>query len=306
MYNVLHVLTGDDGGISAVVRDYYKYIDKNKIHFDIACITENEGNDIAVLKEMGAEIFHLPMKSLGFKEYTQRLKSILKCKKYNAIHVHESETSYFALKVAKKMGIKCRVAHSHTSVPNTSVKDEIRRLSGIVLNYHYATNVIGCGKLAGDRVFGKINMKRKKAVVLPNAIDIEKYSFDSNARSLIRHELGIKDEFVVGFIGRLAPQKNPLFCLKIMKELIDINKDAVLLMAGDGEYESDIRKYINDNQLQENVCLLGKRKDAERLYQAFDAFILPSLYEGFPLVVVEALASGLPVFISSNITGAVW
>lgn len=302
MYNVLHILTGDDGGISAIVRDYYRYIDKEKIHFDIACITEIEGNDIAVLKEMGTEIYHLPMKSSGIKEYTQQLKNILKLKKYNAIHVHESETSYIALKIAKKIGIKCRVAHSHTTAPYTSVKGEIRRLSGIILNYHYATNVIGCGKLSGERIFGKINMKRKKAIVFSNAIDLQKYSFNSIVRSSVREELGVVNKFVVGFVGRLAYQKNPLFCLKIMKELISINNDAVLLMAGNGEYEAGIREYIEDNYLQENVRLLGKRKDAERLYQAFDAFVLPSFYEGYPLVAVEALASGLPVILSSDIT----
>jgi len=302
MYNVLHLLTGDDGGITAVVRDYYKYIDKEKIHFDIACITENEGNDIAVLKEMGTEIFHLPMKSLGIKEYTQHLKRILKHKKYDAIHVHESMTSYIALKVAKEQGVKCRIAHAHTSAPYTSIRGEIRRLSGIILNYHYASNVIGCGKLAGDRVFGKFNMKRKKAVVLPNAINVEKYSFNSDVRSLIRDDMGIKDKFVVGFIGRLSSEKNPLFSLKIMNEIRKKNKNAVLLMAGDGAEEGSIRQYIKENQLQENVRLLGKRKDAERLYQAFDVLILPSIHEGFPLVAVEALASGLPVILSSNIT----
>lgn len=302
MYNVLHLLTGDDGGITAVVRDYYKYIDKEKIHFDIACITENEGNDIAALREMGTEIFHLPMKSLGIKEYTQHLKKILKHKKYNAIHVHESMTSYIALKVAKEQGVKCRIAHAHTSAPYTSIRSEIRRLSGIILNYHYASNVIGCGKIAGNRVFGNFNMKRKKAVVLPNAINLQKYSFNSTVRSLVREELDVADKFVVGFVGRLSSEKNPLFSLKIMKEIRKKNNNAVLLMAGAGAEEGSIHQYIKGNQMQECVRLLGKRNDAERLYQAFDVFILPSVFEGFPLVAVEALASGLPVILSSNIT----
>ena len=54
--------------------------------------------------------------------------------------------------------------------------------------------------------------------------------------------------------------------------------------------------------MEEYVFLLGKRTDVDRLYQAFDAFVLPSLYEGFPLVALEALASGLPTLLSTKIT----
>lgn len=302
IYNVLHILTGEDGGISAVVRDYYTYINREKFHFDVACITENEGNDIAKIKHIGADVFHLPKKSSGIKEYIRALKEILSKKQYDAIHVHENETSYVALKVAKELGIKCRIAHAHTSAPYISVKNEIRRISGIFLNYHYASNVIACGELAGNRVFGKFNMKRKKAVVLTNAIDLEKYQYNENVRTQMREELGISDRFAVGFIGRLANQKNPMFCVSVIKKLHEINSNAVLVMAGDGDMEEQIQDFIIENGMQEYVRMLGKRTDAERLYQAFDAFVLPSLYEGFPLVAIEALASGLNSILSTNIT----
>ena len=182
MYHVLHIMTGNDGGISAVVRNYYTYMDKEKIHFDIACITEFEGNDIHAMKQMGSEIFHLPMKALGIRNYVQGLKDILNRKKYDAIHVHENATSYIALKVAKQQGVKCRVAHAHSSLPYTSIMGEIRRLSGIVLNGYYATALIGCGELAGDRVFGKWNMRRKKSLVLHNTVDFGKYAYDEEIR----------------------------------------------------------------------------------------------------------------------------
>ena len=302
MYSVLHILTGDDGGITNVVKTYYKFMDREKIHFDIACTTKCEGSDLAEMRKMGAEIYHLPMKSLGLRQYIRSLKEILRQKDYHAIHVHESETSYVALKVAKQCGIKCRIAHAHSSAPYTSIKNEIRRLSGIVLNYTYATTVVGCGLMAGERIFGKINMKRKNAVILPNAIDMSKFNFDSSIRLLVRKELGVSDKFVVGFIGRLAPEKNLMFCLEVIKEYRRINANAVLMIAGAGIEESRIRQYIKEYRMEEYVYLLGKRTDVERLYQAFDAFILPSLYEAFPLVAVEAIAAGLPVLLSTDIT----
>lgn len=302
MYNILHVLSGDDGGISNIVKTYYKFIDREKLHFDIACTTKNEGNDILEMRKMGVEIFHLPMKSLGIKEYTRALSEILRYKSYHAIHVHENETSYVALKVAKLHGIQYRIAHAHSTALYTSIKNELRRLTGVFFNYAYATTVVGCGQLAGERIFGKLNMMRRKSVVLLNAINMPKFYFDNNIRISTREELNISNKFVVGFVGRFSAEKNPLFCLKIIKEFRKHNPNTVLLMVGDGDEEQNVRQFIKAHQMEEYVYLLGKRTDVDKLYQAFDAFILPSLYEGFPLVVVEALASGLPTLLSTKIT----
>ena len=65
-----------------------------------------------------------------------------------------------------------------------------------------------------------------------------------------------------------------------------------------GDYENKVK----DLGLEKNVRLLGQRNDANELYQAMDAFVLPSLYEGLPVVGVEAQAAGLPCFFSMNMT----
>ena len=209
MYRVLHIMAGADaGGISTVVLNYYRVLDRTKIHFDIAVTTDMIGQNAAEMEKLGAKIYRLPLKSTGLKAFDSALTELLKNGNYQAVHVHENETSYVALRIAKKVGIPQRIAHAHTSSPCTSLKEELRRNSGCILNYHYATNVIGCGHLAGERVFGRFNMKRSKACVLPNAIDSEKFCFDARTRAEVRRELGVEDNFVVGMVGRLSDQKN--------------------------------------------------------------------------------------------------
>ena len=57
------------------------------------------------------------------------------------------------------------------------------------------------------------------AIIIKNGIDIEKYKFNKNIREKYRKELKIKDsEIVLGSVGRLCEQKNPLFLLKIFNE----------------------------------------------------------------------------------------
>ena len=303
MYRVLHIMAGADiGGISMVVLNYYRYIDRSRIQFGIAFTTDCSGQNADALRDLGAEIYQLPLKSKNMQAFERELQKLLKEKNFDAVHVHENETSYVALRIAKKMGIKQRIAHAHSAFPSVTMKQKLRKLSGNMLNYRYATCLIACGELAGDTVFGKKAMESAKAVLLPNAINIEKFFFEEGIREQVRTELGVTSHFVVGMIGRLSKEKNHQYALQIIKKFHDIVPEVKLLIAGNGDDEDFIRECIAKNNMEEYVCLLGKRDDVEKLYQAFDVFILPSLYEGFPVVAVEALSNGLPVLLSTRIT----
>lgn len=303
MFRVLHIMAGADaGGISSVVLNYYKFIDRQRFCFDIALTTDAVGKNGALLQELGAQIYRLPLKSKSIKAFETALKKLLREQKYDAIHVHENETSYVALRIAKKCGIKRRVAHAHTISRTSSLRGRLRRLSGCVLNCHYATNVVGCGQLAGERVFGKRNMRRKNACVLPNAIDTQRFSYDPEERKAVRQALGLDGKFVIGMVGRLSGEKNYPFALKCFRELTAKDPTAQLLIAGNGPDEELLRRQVREFGIEECVTMLGRRDDIHALYQAFDVMIMPSLYEGFPVAAVEAMATGLPVMLADTIT----
>lgn len=303
MIRVLHVMgCADAGGISAVVLNYYRFIDRTKIHFDIALTVPEAGQNARALEALGAEIFFLPLKSQGIGAFQDALRELLLKGKYDALHVHESETCYVGLQVAKKLGIPCRIAHSHTCSPWEGWKGELRRLSGILLNYPAATRVIGCGKRAGDRVFGKINMKRPKALVLPNAVDTGLFAYNEEVRRQVRAELEIEERYVIGMVGRLSEEKNNLYALDLMPRILKEIPNAVLVVAGNGPDEEKFRNKVQEMGLGDAVKQLGRRSDVARLYQAFDVYLLPSFTEGYPVAAVEAMSSGLPVLLSDTIT----
>ena len=104
MYRVLHIMAGADaGGISTVVLNYYRVLDRTKIHFDIAVTTDMIGQNAAEMEKLGAKIYRLPLKSTGLKAFDSALTELLKSGNYQAVHVHENETSYVALRIAKKL-----------------------------------------------------------------------------------------------------------------------------------------------------------------------------------------------------------
>lgn len=303
MVRILHIMgCSDAGGISSVVLNYYRFIDRSKIRFDIALTIPEVGQNGRALQALGADIHFLPLKSEGISTFRNALLQLLEQNRYDAVHVHENETSYVALQVAKKAGIPCRLAHSHTSSPCEGLKSELRRLSGCVLNYHFATHVIGCGQLAGDRVFGKWNMRRSKALVLPNAVDTVRFAYNEQIRREVRAELGVEDAFVLGMVGRLSEEKNNGYALELMPKILQEIPNAVLVVVGNGPDEEKFRTRVKELQLEHCVRQLGRRSDVDRLYQAFDVYLLPSFTEGFPVAAVEAMASGLPVLLSNVIT----
>ena len=73
-------------------------------------------------------------------------------------------------------------------------------------------------------------------------------------------------------------------------------------MIGFGELENEIHGRVESYGVTDRVIDLGRRDDIKQFYNAFDAFLLPSLYEGMPVVGIEAQCAGLPIFFSKNIT----
>lgn len=160
-----------------------------------------------------------------------------------------------------------------------------------------------CSELAGRWLFGKKTYNAGKVVLLNNAIELEKFSYNEKIRNKKRKELKIKkNQIVIGHIGRFVTQKNHTFLIDIFNEIYKENNNTVLLLVGQGPLVEEIKEKVNQLRLTDHVQFLGQRNDANELYQAFDIFILPSLYEGLPVVGVEAQSAGLLCIFSSDMT----
>ncbi len=300
---VLQLVPGlDAGGISMLLLNYYKNMDRNKIQFDFAIFYDNIGLTGKEFKKMGSKIYHLPKKSLDFKGYIKSLKNILKENNYDIVHAHQNYQSFIPLQLAKKCGIKVRISHCHTTLPDPGYKQKILSIIGKLLNNLYATDKFACGIEAGKFLYGKKINNKQNFFILNNAIDVKKYIYNEKIRNKIRKELHVSNKFVIGTIGRLSKQKNQKFAIDVFKEVYEKNNNAELIIVGNGELEKELKSYVNKLNLNNNVLFLGKRTDVNELLQGFDVFILPSLYEGLPIVGVEAISSSIPCIFSDTIT----
>ena len=197
--------------------------------------------------------------------------------------------------IAKKNGVKIRIAHSHNSGMENTLKGFIKGI--LIRPYKYlSTHRFACSNSAGKFLFGKKNF-----IVIENAIKLEKFLYNLETRCKVRKELKLQNKFVIGHVGRFCEQKNHNFLIDVFEKVYSINNNSILILIGEGELKEKIQKKVNALNLKDNVMFLGNRRDVDELYQAMDCFVFPSKSEGFGIVLLEAQASGLNVVTSNGV-----
>lgn len=286
------------GGLESFIMNVYRHIDRNEVQFDFLvhynkhCFFDDE------IEHLGGKIYRFSVREDNrvFKYVRDLNRLFREHPEYKVIHGHMASLAFIYLYVAKKHKIPIRIIHSH----NSNTEKTMKGCCKLFLSKFAKKNAnirFSCSEMAGKFLFDNENYK-----VIPNAIDIDKFRFNLNVRQEMRGQLAVEDKFVVGHIGRFNTQKNHMFLLDIFSEILKLKKDSVLLLIGAGETEAQVRNKVDLLRLGDAVRFLGVRSDVNKLYQAMDVFVLPSIFEGLPVVGIEAQAAGLPCVFSDTVT----
>lgn len=286
------------GGVEAVVMNYYRHIDRSKVQFDFLVDSDSTLIPRKEIESLGGKVFEVPPYQ-HVVEYQRELQRLFKQEGWKIVHSNINALSVFPLRAAKKAGVPVRIAHSHsTSGKGEYAKNALKAVLKTQSN-RYPTHRFACSKFAGEWLFGKA----AHFEVVYNAIDLDRFCFNAEARAQARADLGlVGNQLAIGHVGRFTAQKNHAFLIDVFTEVAKRRDDAVLLLVGTGEAGASVKALVDERGLTDRVKFLGQRSDVNRLYQAFDAFVLPSLYEGLGLVGVEAQVAGLPCLFSDAIT----
>lgn len=290
-----------DGGVEAVVNNYYRHTDAGSIQFDYFIDEDSERPPSPEMISRGARYYTVPS-SRHMLRRVRALTRLFRQNGYTIVHAHMNTLNAPVLYAAWRAKAPVRISHNHSmghprEGKRNAVKQALRLTGG-----WFATMRLACGEAAGRWLFGSRAFDRGRVTVLPNAVDLSAYRFDPQARDRLREELGAGDRLVVGHAGRFTKQKNHGFLLEIFGALLEREPNAVLWLVGEGERKEEIRQLAERMGIADSVAFLGKRSDLAKLYSAMDCFLLPSLYEGVPLVGVEAQAAGLPCFFSTEVS----
>jgi L-malate glycosyltransferase len=140
-------------------------------------------------------------------------------------------------------------------------------------------------------------IRPEKIRVIHNGIPPGIYDQGFNV-SEIKKRLGIDpSKTVIGSVASFRPIKGQLYLVDAVKELVDRNKDLLVVFVGhdDNEYGRLVKERIKEAGLADHFMFLGERSDIPEILSVFDLFVLSSVHEGFSNAVVEAMAAGKPV-----------
>ncbi|EAB4959211.1 glycosyltransferase family 4 protein [Salmonella enterica] len=297
-------------GVQRVCLDELTRLDDNK--FDKYLICKEEGPLTTEAKKYGIKCLVVKnlVRELSLKNDLKALWSLWKIiKKHNfdIVHTHSSKTGVLG-RVAAYLNRTSLIVHTVHGFSFPIAKNKLQRILFWLMEKigSICGDIIICLHEDDARIARSIlKISEHKICIISNGVDIEKFKPYDKSRKLLCREniIGINsDDIIIGMIGRLWPQKNPICLLHAVSEIIKSNKQVKCFFIGDGELYEQMAYFIKLNDLSDNIKLFGWRNDTYIFLNAMDIFVLPSLWEGMPIAILEAKSSGLPCVVS-NIQG---
>ena len=290
----------DSGGKKNLVMEYYRHIDRDKVQFDFICDSDSQAIPDEEICSLGGRVYRIT----PYQHIVRNMIDVWKLcinNRYPVMHAYNSTMNLFPMFVAKMSGVSVRISESLSMAHEGEFKTVLKKMLRPMSKW-FATHYMACGEDCGRWQFGDKLFDTGKVAVFKTVVNTEFNSYRPEIREQTRKEFELDGKMVIGHIGRFVPQKNPLFLLDIVAEVFKREKNAVLLLIGDGNLKEEMLKKIDALGISKQVKYLGRREDIQQFYNAMDSFLLPSLYEGLPVVGLEAQSCGLPMFFSTEVT----
>ncbi len=264
----------------------------------------SEGKSISL--EINAGV-NLVSKCINFLHRCRKLYKLKK--KYNPQYtISHLEGANYVNVLSQGCGSSILCVHGSKTAKDSNRKGIIKFIENKILTpilYNRAYRVVTVSQGIVEELASVFRVKRQKLFSIQNGVDIERIQQLSTARLNHQEKQFFKKTTMV-FLGRLAPQKNPLALIDIYSRLENRN-EVNLLIIGDGFLKDNMLKRcralglsyrdgLNDEDSPETeVTFIGFCTNPFRLLRHATLFVLTSDHEGFPLAPCEAMVLGLPV-----------
>lgn len=295
---------GIQNQLMGIVRSLHNQVDFDVVIWDnkrdyYRAEMEEYANVIECFRDIGSNIVR--QKLDAFIRYTDIKKTIAGVIKkhgpYDVIHCNNAFDAAPCLEAAYDSGIPVRISHAHnTENPNLSKKfvyPAYKRLydSQRKKIQKYATHFIGCSKQVTDYFFGK-----KLGQVIHVGVDLP--DFNEHKSQVVGSQ---KTELL--HVGNMSEQKNQLFTIEVMEELVKLTSNVHLTFIGGGtSYLENVVASISKKNLQDYIDIKPPETDVFQAMRESKLFVFPSTFEGFGIVLIEAQAMGLECIVSDIVS----
>lgn len=192
----------------------------------------------------------------------------------------------------KLAGIAAKIAGVRKIVYRRGIGVPIKnKLLNRLLLKRVVTQIIANSESTKNLILKNLNqvIPEKKIVIIYNGFDFSDKDIDQKQPSLS------KSKIVLGNAGRLSKEKGQHYLIELAIRLKQENANFEIQVAGTGELFDDLKNKIEEQNLNEQVKLVGFKEDVPSFMKGLDIFLLSSVIEGFGFVLIEAMSQKLPV-----------
>jgi glycosyltransferase involved in cell wall biosynthesis len=224
---------------------------------------------------------------------------------YDIVHTHSSVAGVLGRLAALTAGVRKVVHHVHGWALHEDMSLGMRTLYVTLesLCARCTTRIVVVSRPDIEKGLSHRIGKQDKYCLIYNGIDLEKFQQPVDDRQ-VRSELGVDPDCkLVGMIGRLDKQKNPMDLIRAAAIVAESYARVQFLIVGDGLLRPECERLIRELNLEGKVFLLGFRSDVARILPILTVTAMSSLWEGLPIAFLEAMSAGKPV-VANDVDGA--
>lgn len=271
-----------------------KYL--NRARYKPYLVTSDEPYLVEHLKKLDIEFIVVPdiatANKLNVGTVASKIEEFVSEREVNLVHSHDYQACYVADHVAKALDIP------HICTIHTLEGDHSHKKKGFLHlpNEKIAAmpdHIIAVSEVVKKTIEGLSNVS-----LIYNGVEAERFAETLDTEHLYR-ELGVtRDNWLIGAITRLSPEKGTDSFLEAAAILLKSNPEMHFVIAGEGSDEDALISKASKLGLSKNVHFLGFRRDVAHILKSLQVVVIPNLSPALPMALLEALACKKPIVVT--------
>lgn len=219
-----------------------------------------------------------PMTTASLSEFIRVIKKV----KPNIIHAHDMRAGFLAALICRDIPLISHIHNNNFDSQKPTAKAFLYRYAAIK-----AKHIFWVSQSSFNGYYFHKGLE-KKSTVLYNVIDSEQLKYKAQQAT-------IKSQYDIIYIGRMTYEKNPQRLLEVLDAIIKERPETKCALVGTGDLENDVKKGIQEKQLDKNIDFLGFQSNPYGILKNAKIMIMTSRWEGTPMCALEAMALGVPI-----------
>lgn len=271
------------------------------------CMLGRPGRLDEKVRDSGGEIIYSPFTVSNKWGFLRFLRKTLRHKPYDIIHAHHDFLSGFYMLATVGMPAR-KMIHVHNNDEGIPVGNESLRMILLPifrkLTFWLADDILAISENTRDEFRQGYTHKKPVFRVLYYGIHMDKFQVSVNPMTFRKANNLPDNSKILLYTGRMIQEKNPVFVIDVLKQLLNLRKDVFAVFVGTGDKVKEVTDRAVEMGLIERVRFLGWSDDIASIMKSADVMVFPRKEfpkEGLGLVVVESQCAGLPVFTTQGI-----